>query len=120
MLKLFSRYLSIGVLNTAIHWAVFYLILCTSDATQSLANSGAFCVAVTFSFFANARWTFNSETTTLRYVIYVVFMGSLASAVGWAADKSGLAPLITLVVFSAISLFCGFIYSRYIVFREAK
>ena len=67
MLKLFSRYLSIGVLNTVIHWAVFYLILCTSDATQSLANFGAFCVAVTFSFFANARWTFNSETTTLRY-----------------------------------------------------
>ncbi|EIZ9496381.1 GtrA family protein, partial [Cronobacter sakazakii] len=26
----------------------------------------------------------------------------------------------TLVVFSAISLVCGFIYSKYIVFREAK
>ena len=53
-------------------------------------------------------------------MIYAVFMGSLASAVGWAADKSGLPPLVTLVAFSAISLFCGFVYSRYIVFREAK
>jgi len=120
MLKLFSRYVSVGVLNTAIHWAVFYLVLWTSDATQSLANFVAFCVAVTFSFFVNARWTFNAETTTLRYMIYVAFMGSLATAVGWAADRSGLAPLLTLVAFSAISLFCGFIYSRYIVFREAK
>lgn len=120
MLKLFSRYVSVGVINTAIHWAVFYLILCTSDATQALANFGAFCVAVTFSFFANARWTFDSETTALRYMIYVAFMGSLASVVGWAADMSDLPPLITLVAFSAISLFCGFIYSRYIVFREAK
>ena len=120
MLKLFSRYVSVGVVNTAIHWTVFYLILCISGATQSLANFGAFCVAVTFSFFANARWTFSAETTTLRYMIYVAFMGALASAVGWAADKSGFPPLVTLVAFSAISLFCGFIYSRYIVFREAK
>lgn len=120
MLKLFSRYVSVSVLNTAIHWAVFYLILFTSDTTQSIANFGAFCVAVTLSFFDKARWTFNAETTTLLYMIYAVFMGSLASAVGWAADKSGLPPLVTLVAFSAISLFCGFVYSRYIVFREAK
>ncbi|MGM8524557.1 GtrA family protein, partial [Enterobacter asburiae] len=29
-------------------------------------------------------------------------------------------PLITLTVFSAISLVCGFIYSKFIVFRDAK
>ncbi|EBM4862568.1 GtrA family protein, partial [Salmonella enterica] len=29
-------------------------------------------------------------------------------------------PLLTLVTFSAISLICGFIYSNFIVFRDAK
>ncbi|MGO0676854.1 GtrA family protein, partial [Citrobacter werkmanii] len=40
--------------------------------------------------------------------------------VGWAADKSGMAPIVTLIVFSSISLICGFIYSKFIVFRDVK
>ncbi|MDI5399919.1 primosomal replication protein, partial [Salmonella enterica subsp. enterica serovar Kentucky] len=36
------------------------------------------------------------------------------------ADKCSLPPLLTLVTFSAISLICGFIYSKFIVFRDAK
>jgi hypothetical protein len=47
-------------------------------------------------------------------------MGALSVSVGWAADKSKTDPLITLIAFSIISLVCGFIYSKYIVFREAK
>lgn len=120
MLKLFSRYFTVGILNTAIHWIVFSTILFNTDAGQSLANFGAFCFAVTFSFFANAKWTFSTEATTLRYLIYIVFMGSVASCVGWAADQSDLPPLVTLVVFSSISLVCGFLYSKFIVFREIK
>lgn len=44
----------------------------------------------------------------------------LSAVVGWVADKSGMAPVVTLIVFSAISLVCGFIYSKFIVFRDAK
>ncbi|MDU1734609.1 MAG: GtrA family protein, partial [Citrobacter sp.] len=79
-----------------------------------------FVVAVSFSFYANAKFTFNSTTTTLRYMLYVGFMGTLSAAVGWAADMCRLPPLVTLVTFSAISLVCGFIYSKFIVFRDAK
>lgn len=56
----------------------------------------------------------------MRYMLYVGFMGSLSAAVGWAADKSGLAPIFTLILFSVISLVCGFVYSKFIVFRDAK
>ncbi|BAN97516.1 hypothetical protein E05_27500 [Plautia stali symbiont] len=52
MLKLISRYAGIGVINTAIHWTVFALILKLFESGQAMANFGAFCVAVTFSFFA--------------------------------------------------------------------
>ncbi|EBP4746252.1 GtrA family protein, partial [Salmonella enterica] len=69
---------------------------------------------------ANARFTFNASTTTLRYMMYVGFMGTLSAVVGWMADKCSLPPLLTLVTFSAISLTCGFIYSKFIVFRDAK
>ena len=120
MLNLFARYTSIGVINTLIHWIVFAICIYAFHTGQALGNFAGFVVAVSFSFFANARFTFKSSTTTIRYMLYVGFMGSLSAAVGWAADKSGLAPIITLILFSAISLVCGFIYSKFIVFRDAK
>jgi putative flippase GtrA len=120
MLKLFARYTSIGVINTLIHWVVFAICIYVFHTSQALANFAGFVVAVSFSFFANARFTFKARTTTMRYMLYVGFMGTLSAAVGWEADKVSLAPIATLVVFSAISLICGFIYSKYIVFRDAK
>ena len=115
MLKLFARYTSIGIINTLIHWVVFAICIYAFHTGQALGNFAGFVV-----FFANARFTFKSSTTTMRYMLYVGFMGTLSAAVGWCADKSGLAPIITLIVFSAISLVCGFIYSKFIVFRDAK
>ncbi|MCW8112792.1 GtrA family protein [Yersinia intermedia] len=120
MLKLFSRYISVGVVNTAIHWMVFAIIFYGVRDDQVLSNFTAFCVAVTFSFFANARFTFKAQTTTIRYMLYIGFMGALSSATGWASESRGLPPIFTLVVFSAISLVCGFFYSKYIVFRSEQ
>ena len=111
---------AIGVVNTLIHWVMFAMCIYVFHTGQALANFAGFVVAVSFSFFANARFTFKSSTTTMRYMLYVGFMGSLSAAVGWAADKSGMAPIVTLILFSAISLVCGFVYSKFIVFRDAK
>ncbi|WP_455916087.1 GtrA family protein [Pantoea agglomerans] len=119
MLKLFARYASVGVLNTLIHWAVF-TALYAHGSSQSLSNFTAFCVAVTFSFFVNAKWTFNQEATTTRYLLYVVFMGAMAGAIGWLADKMHIPALITLIIFSALSLFCGFAYSKLLIFRDKQ
>ncbi|WP_318366051.1 GtrA family protein [Enterobacter sp.] len=120
MLKLFAKYTSIGIINTLIHWVVFAICIYLLHSNQALANFSGFVVAVSFSFFANARFTFESHTTVTRYMLYVGFMGTLSAAVGWVADKCGLLPIVTLIVFSAISLVCGFIYSKFIVFRDAK
>lgn len=112
--------MSVGVVNTLIHWVVFAVCVYGLHTRQALANFTGFVIAVSFSFFANAKFTFKASTTPLRYLFYVGFMGTLSVAVGWAADNSGLAPLVTPIVFSAISLVCGFIYSRFIIFRDAK
>ena len=117
MIKLFARYASVGVVNTLIHWIVF-TVLYTQGQSQSLSNFAAFCCAVTFSFFANAKWTFNAEATTIRYLLYLFFMGGMASAVGLYADRTKANPIVTLVVFSLISLLCGFMYSKFIVFKD--
>ena len=120
MFNLFARYTSVGVINTLIHWIVFALCIYGIQSNQAVANFAGFVVAVSFSFFANARFTFKASTTTKRYMLYVGFMGMLSATVGWAADTCSLPPLITLITFSAISLVCGFVYSKFIVFRDAK
>lgn len=120
MLKLFAKYTSIGAINTLIHWAVFAACIYAFKSNQALANFTGFVVAVSFSFFANAKFTFEASTTTMRYMLYVGFMGTLSATVGGAADVYSLPPVITLVTFSAISLVCGFFYSKFIVFREVK
>lgn len=119
MLKLFPRYLSVGVLNTLIHWAVFTALLTLTSASQAPANLVAFGVAVSFSFVMNSRFTFKAKATKGRYIAFVVFMGVLSLLTGWMADQLNLPPLMTLVGFSAISLLCGFFYSRYVVFRSS-
>jgi putative flippase GtrA len=120
MLNLFARYASIGLINTLIHWASFAVCIYALHTNQALANLTGFIVAVSFSFFANAKFTFKSSTTTGRYLMYVGFMGMLSLIVGWLADRSGMPPIVTLILFSAISLVCGFVYSKFIVFRDAK
>ncbi|HII4350306.1 GtrA family protein [Enterobacter sp. KB-221C9] len=120
MLKLFSRYISIGVINTALHWVCFGALLHFFEATQAVANVIAFFIAVTFSFFANARWTFKSQVTSGRYIAFVTFMGIMAGMTGYIADAISAPPLVTLVTFSGFSLIAGFIYSKFIVFRDAK
>lgn len=55
MLKLFAKYTSIGVINTLIHWVVFSACIFGLHKNQALANFSGFVVAVSFSFFANAK-----------------------------------------------------------------
>ncbi|MCI1899205.1 MAG: GtrA family protein [Enterobacter sp.] len=120
MLKLFTRYVSVGVINTALHWVCFGILLHFFSATQAIANVIAFCIAVTFSFFANAKWTFKSQATSGRYIAFVAFMGIMAGLTGYIADAIGAPPVVTLIAFSGFSLVAGFIYSKFIVFRDAK
>lgn len=114
----FTRYFSIGVLNTALHWVVFFALYYGLTLSQAAANLVAFLVAVTFSFFMNARYTFKAQATRSRYAWFVGFMACLSFLTGYLADQLQLAPLLTMIAFSALSLVAGFIYTNYFVFRS--
>lgn len=118
MLKIFLKYAFVGGINTAIHWLTFAVVYSSSNHEQMVSNFAGFCVAVTFSFFANAKWAFQTEDTTSKYFLYAGFMGLLALAFGYLADEVELNPIITLIGFSVTSLFIGFLYSIFIVFKE--
>lgn len=120
MLKLFAKYFSVGILNTLIHWVIFGLLIYVFESDQAWANLIGFVVAVTFSFFVNAKFTFQASVTTSRYILYVGFMGILSFLTGATSDRLRINPVLTLLIFSTVSLVCGFLYSKYIVFRNVK
>lgn len=118
MQKLFFKYVSVGVLNTIIHYCVFFILYIFFSQSQAVSNLIAFCVAVTFSFFVNAKWTFDSHVNFYRYIAFICFMGLLSFLVGYLSDLYHLNIAITLIGFSIISLILGFLYSKYLVFRK--
>lgn len=114
---MFIKYLFIGILNTSIHWISFGVCFLIMQLTQSTSNLIAFILAVTFSFFMNAKFTFNKQPTCLRYILFTVFMGILSFIIGKISDQFMINPIVTLIVFSSLSLCLGFIYSKFIVFK---
>lgn len=117
MIRLFARYFSVGIVNTVIHWGVFGAMLNILHINQAISNFAGFFAAVTFSFFANAKFTFNKSPTSQRYLMFVTFMGALALISGYIADLYQIPGLYTLIFFSGTSLVLGFIYSKLVVFN---
>ena len=112
----FLRYALIGVANTAIHAAVMTALLKSRRTRLAFANTTAFLCAVTFSFFANAYWTFSTSTSWVRYLAFVLFMGCLAYITGLVGDRVRAHPAAVFFIFTGISLVAGFAFSRFVVF----
>ncbi len=117
MLKTFYRYFTVGILNTALHWGVFAIATKLLMLSQAVSNFSGFIVAVTFSFFVNARFTFNKSPTSRRYFIFIAFMGLLSIVTGYVADYADIPGIYTLIFFSGTSLVLGFFYSKFVVFN---
>jgi len=114
----FRKYFWVGIINTALHWLIFFLLIWLIELSSAWANLIAFTVAASFSFFANAIYTFKVQATKKRYFYFMIFMALLSFQTGWATDWFNLPKIVALVSFSALSLVLGFLYSRYLVFND--
>ena len=113
-----SSYCVIGVANTLIHWQIFFLLSVAFGFTQATSNLAAFCVAASFSFYMNALYTFDAKASVGGYLLFMLAMGALSLGVGHAGDVWRLHGLLTVALFSALSLVFGFLFSKHVVFRE--
>ncbi|MCW8276949.1 GtrA family protein [Pseudomonas sp. PCH199] len=115
-----SSYTVIGVANTLIHWQIFFLLSVAAGLRQAVSNLAAFCVAASFSFYMNALFTFDRKVSVGGYLLFMAAMGALSYSVGHAGDLWRLHGLLTVALFSALSLVLGFLFSKYVVFRERE
>lgn len=117
LLKHFPIYVYIGILNTLIHWGVFLALHSALSFRQGVGNVCAFAVAATFSFYANSRYNFKRAVSWGRYLSFIGFMAFLSFIIGWLGDGLAMPAVVTLIVFSGVSLVVGYFYSSYVVFR---
>lgn len=117
-MNLFKKYFTVGILNTLIHWIIFFILTFFMKEEQSISNLIAFSITVTISYVLNANYTFKKKKKIKMYVLYTLFMGLMSFIIGKIADIFYLNGLITMISFSGISLIIGFLFSKYIIFKE--
>lgn len=113
-----TRYGLVGIVNTAVHWLIFFVCLHFITTSQAISNTIAFLIAVTVSFFLNAYFTFKTHINIKRYLLFSSFMGVISFLTGYIADKVALPPIYTLIIFTMLSFVIGFIWSKYWVFKK--
>lgn len=110
------KYGLIGILNTLIHWFIFYCLFYLG-VKQYLCNFIGFLCAVTFSYIINEKFNFKSKGSLINFGLFFLIMGGINLGVGILADKFNVFPIYTLVISSISSLFLGFFLSKYLVFK---
>lgn len=115
--KSFFTYSLVGQANTLIHWQIFFVLRVGIGLDQATSNFFAFCVAASFSFYVNALYTFEAKHSASRHVLFLSMMGVLSFIVGHLGDHWQLHGLLTVAVFSLMSLVIGFLFSRFVMFR---
>lgn len=117
MIKQLSRYSLVGVANTAVHWIVFALLFMLG-LNQATSNGLAFLVAASLSYVLNAHYTFDKKPHKKGYAFFVLSMGLVSIWVGWLGDVFAWPAILTLVLFSLISLVLGFAWSKWVIFKH--
>lgn len=119
------RYSLVGVVNTATDFAVFSLLYYCVGFGPLWANSLAFAVAVSQSYFVNACWTFRQKRAALSTKAYVYFVAINLGCLVISNTTIYLlheitSPLLAKLMAAGIVLIWGFLLSRKYVFAGAN
>jgi putative flippase GtrA len=119
----FVRFGLVGVVNTAIDFGAFVLLHRLVDLAPLVANTLAFVIAVTNSYFMNRHWTFRQHQRNLSLGHYLHFvavntggllMGTLAIIL-----LHGMMPVeVAKIIAAGFTLIFNFTASKYFVFRR--
>ncbi|MCD7710635.1 MAG: GtrA family protein [Porphyromonadaceae bacterium] len=123
----FSRFIVVGVLNTAISLAAFYLLYNLFSVNYTIANLISYIVGVINSFFWNKHWVFQRGGSHRIVRESIAFLLVFAISYGvqfiflWGmVEKLGINPnwaqLPAMVIYTVIN----YILNRYVTFSNKK
>lgn len=112
---------AIGVLNTAIDFLLFVLLV-HFGVPPLLANAVSFSTGAANSYFLNARLTFRvgrkdrSRGTALRFAGMIASTLALSQAILWIGLRLALPPALAKLLSLLITFLFGFLVSKLFVF----
>ena len=124
------KFTFVGCLNTAIDWAIYFLILKyfpnESNLFYMAAKSFSYFCGIINSFLLNRYWTFNAGDTRhegirfIRFVVVNTFSLSINSLIVYILLNYTVTHFYALLIATTITFFLNFILSKLWVFRKEK
>ena len=123
-----GRFLVVGVTNTALSYAVFWLCLRALPKGPFQATASqliSYAAGILWSFVWNRRWTFRSRAPAtgqaVRFTVLQLAVALVSSAlIGLAVDYLGLPATPSWIAVVGFTTLVNFVGSRYWVFRDAE
>jgi putative flippase GtrA len=125
MIRVF-RFGAVGVLNTLIHFSIFYLLLNIAQWHYLAASLAGFVVAVTNSYVLNKYWTFAARgsgvgSEFVRFLLVsVLALGFNLMCLMVLIDGFDVAPLGAQIVAIVLTLLLNFSANKKWVFAAAR
>jgi putative flippase GtrA len=124
MLKQFVKFALVGVLNTAIHYGVFYSLFEFAGLYYVLASGIGFGLAVTNSYFCNKFWTFKSRKADVRrefakfFIVNIVSLSINLACMAVLVELFAMYPPVAQLVTIGITLVINFLGNKFWTFKE--
>jgi putative flippase GtrA len=121
----FLRFLIVGTLATALHYAVLIGLVQSGLAVPVVASSIGFALSAAFNYAANRHYTFRSardHTAALPRFVAVMIVGlAINASVLWFLSEPLRQPyLLAQVIATGFTLFWNFTANRRWTFSEAS
>jgi len=113
----------VGVMNTVIHYGVFYALYAWAGLYHLLASGIGFCVAVVHSYVLNRFWTFTPRGSRIQeefarfFIVSVLALGVNVAGMFIFVELLGVDPPAAQLMTIGITLIMNFLGNRFWTFR---
>lgn len=125
-LRRITRFSLVGVLNTGVDLAAFYVLFSLVGLPLIAANLLAFLVALANSFVFNRFWTFGSRFSgsllagALRFCLGNLLGALLGTGALWALHALGFEVMAAKLLSIGVSMIWNYLFMRTFVFETVR
>lgn len=126
MLIQFAKFGLVGFVNTAIHYAVFYVLYSLFGVHYLVASAIGYAAGLVNSYLMNRTWTFKSRRSdkTLEFSVFVlvnvVSLGLNLIALKLLVSRGHVPPEFAQIIAIAFSLTANFAGNKFWTFKPSK
>lgn len=119
--KQITLFLLVGSASTLLSYSIFLIALRLFGLHYLIANACGFILSISFNYYCNKRWTFDSKGSNhfWRYFCFYVFSLTLSSIllkiiVEYGAVIPEIANILTIVIMTVVN----FIVVKFFIFKK--